>query len=749
MNHVAVELRVTSIRSRGRAGGVIFSGVTSADKKYVAKCDYRLMPDASVVSKGQLWSVKGSVSVRGANVENGYLRHERVIEATHAELLRPSGHNLITWMTSSPDCTGVGQVKARKLYDRFGPALIEHIEAGDLKALTEVVSEDVAQQLCEAFSKFKVGATLLWLDRIGVPRRIGQGVINYWKESAQQKVEDNPYVLVSFEADWKKVDEFARSRLGIAEDDPRRLVGALEDVLYGCLRQGHTCLPQGDAVARLARLLEDADLARRAVAFGEGTAFSRVGDLVQPTGMWLIESHIARRLHAMVAGEDEVGQAGLFSRIVTDQLCIDKAMAEFEAAQAITLTDEQRQAVRTSAASHLSLILGGAGTGKTTVLKALCAALEAQQPGVQIYQISLMGRAAQRMAEATGREAMTIASFLLKTDQAHIEMGAVIVVDEASMVDALLMHRLLRHLPACVRLVLVGDPSQLPPIGPGLVLHALAGLPSIPQTTLKVVKRQSGASGIPQVGAAIRAHLQPIWVKYGGKGSGVSFVPCEPTELEETTLKIYEDLGGDGTDYSVQILSITNSNLGSVKNLNAALHDRYQEDGELVMYADVDYGNVAANTLDRLRLCVGDLVIYTENDYTLALRNGSLGKIIEALPVEGPDDCCCRCEFEGVEYLLNSRQIQPLQHAYAITCHKGQGSQFKRVILPIRHSQVLDHALVYTAVTRAIEQVVLVGDLDAANGAILAPAKATLRNVTLPKLLEEVTRAEAASRVVE
>ena len=207
------------------------------------------------------------------------------------------------------------------------------------------------------------------------------------------------------------------------------------------------------------------------------------------------------------------------------------------------------------------------------------------------------------VAKATQREAMTIAGFLAGIEPGSIEIGSAVVVDEVSMVDVILMYRLLRHIPSGVRLILVGDPSQLPPIGPGLVLHALAELPSIPQTELKVVKRQSSASGIPQVAAAIRAHQVPAWVEYQGKGSGVSFVPCDDARLEDTVQAIYEDLGGNGTDYAVQILSITNANLGGVKNLNVALHNRYQADGEVVMALDAEYGNVAANTLDRIPLC--------------------------------------------------------------------------------------------------------------------------------------------------
>lgn len=733
----AVSLRVTSIRSRGKSGGAIFGGVTDSGESYAVSCSYHLLPDASILDKGQVWLVEGPVTVRSASVKGGFLRHEHVIQATTAEMIKPTGRNIVAWIAASPDCTGIGQVKAQKLYDRFGPDLIEYIETWDLDALAEMLSREAAQLLCNAFSKFKVANTLLWLDRIGMPRKIGQSVVNYWKDEAQAKIEANPYALVSFEADWKRVDDFARTRLGIAEDDPRRLTGAVEDVLYGSMKQGHTCLPEADVVARLTGLLGSTDLAQTALKPVEthGCSFHRVDGFLQAHGPWLVESYVVRRLHEMVAGEDEKGQIGLFSHIAENRIGVDQIIADYEASHGITLADEQRQAVRTSAANHLSLILGGAGTGKTTVLKALYAVLEDQRPNAVIFQIAPTGRAAQRMTEATGREAMTIAAFLVRIDPANIEIGSAIVVDEMSMVDVLLMYRLLRYLPSGVRLILVGDPSQLPPIGPGLVLHALAGLPSIPQTELKVVKRQSRESGIPAVAAAIRAHQVPDWWTYQGKGTGVTFEPCSPAQLETRVQVIYEELGGDGSDYSVQILSITNKDLGGVQNLNTALHNRWSN-GEVVMCLDQDYGAVAANTLDRLPLCVGDRVMFTENDYALGLRNGSLGIIVETLPAENPEDPCCRCEFEGVEYLLNSSQIQAFTHSYSITVHKSQGSQFSRVIIPIRKSRLLDQTLLYTAVTRGVDQVVLVGDIGAAMTAIRAPARATLRHMMLPMLLE-------------
>ncbi len=202
MNDRTVELRVTSIRSRGKSGGAIFAGVTDDGDRFVAVCDYRLIPDPGLLGPGQIWSVVGSTSVRESIAENGFKIRETQINATAAQLMRLAGRNIIAWIAECPDAAGVGQVKARKLYERFGPSLVALIEQKNIPALAEVINQDSAELLCQAFKKHEVAGTLLWLDQIGMPRRIGASVLAFYKTQAQERINENPYVLLSFEADW-------------------------------------------------------------------------------------------------------------------------------------------------------------------------------------------------------------------------------------------------------------------------------------------------------------------------------------------------------------------------------------------------------------------------------------------------------------------------------------------------------------------------------------------------------------------
>ena len=212
-----VSVKITSVRSRGPRGGAIFFGSTDSGAQFVTVVDHTLLPDASFIEKGQLWTVEGTVGQYEAPAgSNGFIRIEKQIKATAITLERPSGNNIIAWIAGSPECTRIGEVKAGRLYAEFGPDLVDHIEAKNIGLLEPFVGLEAAEALCAAFAKHQIGKTLLWLDRLGINTKIAAKVASFYVEHAQARIEENPYLLLSFEAQWSTVDKIAQGRFGVA-----------------------------------------------------------------------------------------------------------------------------------------------------------------------------------------------------------------------------------------------------------------------------------------------------------------------------------------------------------------------------------------------------------------------------------------------------------------------------------------------------------------------------------------------------
>jgi len=537
---------------------------------------------------------------------------------------------------------------------------------------------------------------------MGFEPRLADKLIQCWGDAAKATIDANPYLLLAV-AGWCRVDAEAQ-KLGIACTDRRRLVGAVEAALYSRLNVGHT-LTSHVATVKLASSLVGRELGSKAIAaaLDDGAIVGSPAQGYQPIGASSLELGIAARLRAMIAGEAPV-QDDLFHS--TSEMTTEALIADYEGINGIKLTHEQMASIHMAANNQFSLVLGGAGVGKTTVLGGLIHVLEAHR--WSILQLALAGRAAKRMGEATGRPAMTIAKFLLGVRSGKLELTprTLAVVDEASMLDLPTLYRILSHLPDGTRLLLVGDPAQLPPIGFGLTFHRLASSNLVPKIHLTQVHRQAASTGIPAVAASIRNHRVPELEELSGTRPGVFAVKCRRDEIVGVLLELVQDWAGD--DWRV-IGSVKNGAAG-VNDLNAAFHHRL---------------SVGRARLDGYCFAEGDPIVYLRNDYDRGLMNGSLGTIVDVLPAEGT----LVTNFEGDRHILTAGDFTDIELAYAITCHKAQGSQFRRVAIPVVRSRLLDHALIYTALTRGVEQVVFVGDMGALHTAIEAPPRASRREV--------------------
>jgi exodeoxyribonuclease V alpha subunit len=495
-------------------------------------------------------------------------------------------------------------------------------------------------------------------------------------------------------ADLSAIDAYALDRLAITEDDPERLIAYAKQVMFNGFNSGNTCLELTKVKYQLNRLLGK-ELGSK--AFDEATAHGEIlihNSLVQVKSMDIVESSVASIIKQ------------LSKKNYSDALAkrVDSVIDTFEHNVGFLLTEQQRYAVLQCCTNSITLLTGGAGCGKTTVIEAICYALESLNQTKQVILMALAGKAAQRITEATGRDAMTIAGFMHNVAPEDIEDDAVIIVDEASMVDVLSLLKVLKRVPKRGRIILTGDQEQLPPVGVGLGLHVLVTQP-IANPHLTIVKRQSESSGIPSVASAIRNYptnmVKIPFTAYKGLGDGVSFINCEPGNIEAICIKVYRDLGGNGTDDSVVLLSSVKHQEGGSVQLNSHVYDEFAK-GEKINLEHTELGNVNHN-VDGRAIRVGEMIMFTRNDYKKDIRNGSVGKVLSF------STNAVTVDFEGNIVDLSLSDLAYIERAYAMTVHKSQGSQYERAIVVVKNTKNLDRHLLYTAVTRAKQQVVFIG----------------------------------------
>jgi exodeoxyribonuclease V alpha subunit len=389
------------------------------------------------------------------------------------------------------------------------------------------------------------------------------------------------------------------------------------------------------------------EVARAAVnrALGEH-AIIATGDGYQSLGAAVMEKTITRYLRELLAGVPGPGR-NLFSSSLSSITV--EAMASFEESAGLRLNAEQRRGVEMALHHPLSLLTGGAGTGKTTVLQVIHRI--AEQVTVPVLQMALSGRAAQHLRDATGRPASTIAAFLRAFEQGSVspESEPLVIIDESSMLDTPLMYSIVRALPARARLLLVGDPYQLPPIGFGLVFQVLAASPHIPKMDLVEVHRQAQSTGIPQVACDIRHGIVPSLPSFDGLSAGVSFIEAGDV-MDQILAVLAEWRGCEDT----QILGVTKRGASGTRSINATLHA------------------IASATKPKLEgwgFSEGDPIIYLVNDYEKGLWNGSLGRIDGVLNSNGRQTVLC--SLDGVRHEITEEDFHRIDLAYAITVHVG------------------------------------------------------------------------------
>ena len=678
----------------GPKGGAVFRG------KDPEGATHKVVASEKVISRlpkpGESWRVQGEPQT--------HPKWGLQLEASLAVPVVPEGEHLRRFLTGNRAFQGVGEVRARKLWEKFGNGLVAVLDAKDTRSLAEVIGEEVARTLVQAWEEARAEARVVeWLDRLRFPVRLAGKVIKLWGPLAPEKVQENPYRMLAI-AGWSQVDTAARL-LGVPTDAEIRWIAAVEAVCYQSMGDKHTVIGESELLRGVAQLIGDGrDGAETALKLAsDDQAVVQVGEgRWQALGPHVMESYVQGRIAAMVAAEF-VPSGHLLWQVPTDAQ-VKALVGEFQAGNDLKLTDEQKQSVWLALTQRFALLLGGAGTGKTTVLKAVQWAVSRCEGTVHF--LALAGRAAIRMQEATGHPARTIAGFLGAAERGDLTLGGgdLVVIDEARMVDLPRMYALLRVIPEDARVMLVGDPYQLPPIGMGLVFSVYAEDDRAPKVELTVVHRQAAETGIPAIAQELRHGRVPALSPFCGAGKGVSFTPCSEADAQGLVIELLSDLGGPG---KTQILSAIKRGPAGIQAINRALHH---------------LRSMGRHSWEWF--AVNDPVIWLENDYDRRIWNGTLG-VVEAA---GSRSLSVRWDGHSKPMTMERADLESLDLAYAISIHKAQGSQFRRVIVPVFSSRLLDRTLIYTALTRATEQIVLVGDLNALRRAVEAPPAPRRRN---------------------
>ena len=641
-------------------------------------------------------------------------------EAEFLERMMPQSASEILTYLSGRVIKGIGPRIAARIVQHFGDDTLRVMER-EPERLAEIsgISDKRAQEIGEEF-RLQVGMRSL-LEFFALHHLSAELAVKTYKlygEAAMDMLYDDPYLLTEegLEAPFGAVDRFAID-LGFAGDDPRRVKAGLFFELRYNLTAGHSFLPEEKLVGATAMLLsvetEVTHAALERLLQSEQLVRAELAGItvIYLPALFEVERYCTRRLQEFAGCH--FPKSAFFGRMV-------KTAAQ---SSGFTYSAEQAQAIEDAATTGLLLVTGGPGTGKTTIVNGILSLYD--QMGLSCVLAAPTGRAAKRLTEVTGQDASTIHRllgagidphtgelFFSKNEEDPLKADAVIV-DEMSMVDILLLHSLLRAIPQRARLILVGDPDQLPPVGPGFPFSDMLRAKTLPTVRLTEIFRQAQESLIVMNAHSVNAGTMP---ELRNRKSDFFFLPCRSEEEVAQTIqglcqtRLPKNMGIPAGE--IQVLSPTKKGGAGTVHLNKILQASLNPPS----------ADKKEKAFGEILFREGDRVMQVKNNYDILWRkadssvigagifNGDVG-IIQSIDMN----------LEIVTILFDDRiaeydftQLIELEPAYAMTVHKSQGSEYRAVVLSAWNASpyLLSRSILYTAITRARELLIVVGRED-------------------------------------
>jgi exodeoxyribonuclease V alpha subunit len=663
---------------------------------------------------GSMAHLQPGETIRCKGHWKNHLIHGRQFDAVEYHVEAPADIIGIQKYLGSGLIKGIGPVYAKKITDTFGidtlnvidqtPDRLQEIKGLGKKKMALITTCWNDQKL--------IRELMIYIQSLGMSPAFANKIFKTYGNQSIEKIKENPYNLAReiFGVGFRSADQLAQ-KMGIAKDSAYRIDAGIEYVLSELSSDGHVCYPIDDYVLEAQKTLEtEPQLIRDRIDVLAKEDRVELFDLLNEQQMmrfiwskplFLAEIGIARELKRIREG---------FSQI--RKIDAEKALEWIQNKISIELAENQKLAITKTFESKIHIITGGPGTGKSTITKAILGI--ADKLTNRILLAAPTGRAAKRMTEITGRKASTIHSMLefdfknggFKRNRQNPLECDLIIIDEASMIDTLLMNQLVKAIPTFAKVVFVGDINQLPSVGPGNVLKDLISSNQIAVTSLNEIFRQAAGSKIIVNSHRINNGNFPD-IQNNEQSDFFFLEDEEPENVLKTiinlvTLRLPKKYGFNPVD-EIQVLAPMKKGIVGTINLNTVLQESLNPKGEPLFRSG-------------RKFLPGDKVMQIRNNYKKEVYNGDVGRILEINNVE--QSLVVGFDEKEVEY--DFTEVDELVLAYAVSIHKYQGSECPCVIMPVHttHFMMLHRNLLYTGVTRGKKLVVLVGTKKALSIAV-------------------------------